>query len=899
MSLIGASPVFMSKKQFSIFAAVLIMGISLSLFASTASANIAVSWFATSTTGNIISPTLVNGTYQIASSSNVIDSGLTSGNCVQASTGGLLTSSGSPCGSGSGSAYPFPLVSNATSTLTNFLGGIGATTIQATSTATSTIANANTVLWVPADFATNGCAGNASYTDFGQCVNGLYSLASTSGNYAVQIMVPAIKVTQAQWTTAINFNGPAIVSFDCVQGAQMAYGGTATSTIFNMSNPTGHLVSQDYGCLYMGSATLIAAGQTNSNTTVGIGFGGSHGAVGVDFHDNSVNGYGQDMEIGKNAYMAKIENNSVSGGNGGLKGDLIYVDKANNSGEALTLSGNNWTDPGNTVAGNDIYISDGSDASTFITGGSLDDAQIYAGASDGMIDIGPLHVENSDCSAYGSYIPILGTSAQSTQLNVHGIEVANDCTGANSFTTIVKHGQNLLLAGLHIDNYAGGTITLAIDHSLNNGSESENISQVQISGGSMTNIVSNQAYSQAAGASTITDVANSFPIAWIQNSNNTADFRNGNQNVATVDSNGNWNLGGANGGLTVVGAITEQGTGNSPFSGSLTIAKTLGVTQLTSLTNATSTLFSTGYASSTLYYGANLASCNGGTNALTWSAGQFGCNTISGGSSFGYPFNYFNNTGTTSPLLLLASTTIGNGTLGLTVSGPATTTGTADFTGNVGIGTTSPAFTESVQGNQYTSGSAFFGGAITATSTLAITTTAGSVIPLTVQSNTPGTPITALFEDGGFADNNAIVNITDINSTDSGTTTQIVNSGTGPSFAVGTSTAAGSNKSNFQINANGHIVVAGPTPSVSGGTSSIVANSTDNSGQINVAGTALTSVTLTFAKAWITAPNCTESDNVLAVGTDITSISTTQIVFGFGTGGVTTANLWYQCSSNQ
>lgn len=67
-------------------------------------------------------------------------------------------------------------------------------------------------------------------------------------------------------------------------------------------------------------------------------------------------------------------------------------------------------------------------------------------------------------------------------------------------------------------------------------------------------------------------------------------------------------------------------------------------------------------------------------------------------SSFAYPFQYFNNTGTSSTLLLVGSTTIGNGTLGLTVSGSATTTGTGYFAGNVGIGSTTPVGTLSIVG---------------------------------------------------------------------------------------------------------------------------------------------------------------------------------------------------------
>lgn len=100
-----------------------------------------------------------------------------------------------------------------------------------------------------------------------------------------------------------------------------------------------------------------------------------------------------------------------------------------------------------------------------------------------------------------------------------------------------------------------------------------------------------------------------------------------------------------------------------------------------------------------------------------------------------------------------------------------------------------------------------------------------------------------------------------------------------------------------EIDQFGHLITSGDAPTVTGGTSSVSGN--DRNGNITITGTALTSITLTFAHPYITAPDCTESDTVLAVATDITSISTTQVVFGFGVGGVTSGNLWYQCVGHQ
>lgn len=94
----------------------------------------------------------------------------------------------------------------------------------------------------------------------------------------------------------------------------------------------------------------------------------------------------------------------------------------------------------------------------------------------------------------------------------------------------------------------------------------------------------------------------------------------------------------------------------------------------------------------------------------------------------------------------------------------------------------------------------------------------------------------------------------------------------------------------------GHRITGGDTPTVSGGTSTVAGN--DNNGTITVTGTLLTSVTLTFAHAWPTAPDCTMADSSTGVTGAITSISSTQVVIGFSA-GVNSGTVWYMCSGHQ
>lgn len=97
-------------------------------------------------------------------------------------------------------------------------------------------------------------------------------------------------------------------------------------------------------------------------------------------------------------------------------------------------------------------------------------------------------------------------------------------------------------------------------------------------------------------------------------------------------------------------------------------------------TSATTTnVFSTN-ASTTRFWGSDLSACNGTTQALGWSAGKFNCGSITpvGDGVSNWNFNGTRLTpSTTVGIGVFASSTIGNGLAGggLTVNGPATTTG--------------------------------------------------------------------------------------------------------------------------------------------------------------------------------------------------------------------------------
>lgn len=317
----------------------------------------------------------------------------------------------------------------------------------------------------------------------------------------------------------------------------------------NFGNPTGHLVNEISGFTLQGKTTLVAAGDVNINTSIGIFYGGNQGAVGINTHDMNVNGFGSNMEWGQNAYMLSFNNVASSGGNGGQasRGSLIHIDVANNSGERNVFHGCSFTDPGNSLATNAIYITNAGTASNAFFGCSFDSAQLRIGASNGTTLFSGCHFENPGSpTSYAEYIPILGVSSDSsTQITIIGCEFANSASN-QTWTTVIRHGGQLYASGNHIDNYNGKTVTNFVLHDLDNGQATDYVVQTSFQGGALTNIIGGSggvAYSLASAATALYNVQNSYTIGYRATGSNTNEFFSGSNTIGTTNHTGDWKVG--------------------------------------------------------------------------------------------------------------------------------------------------------------------------------------------------------------------------------------------------------------------------------------------------------------------------------------------------------------------
>lgn len=193
-----------------------------------------------------------------ASSTNVIDSSLTSGNCVQASTGGLLTTTGSACGSG-GTTYTgtFPI---AVSGSTISFGGLSTST-AAVQGNIPYFSGVNTF----ANVATSSLTGTGviSVSNSPSIIGSAGAVASLTGGSAGQYLVWLNGQPTWQATTTVS-NGT---------GINCAFNAGANSESCSFANQSAHTVLTNQ--LNANGVPTGEATSTFGNTLYGVGADGT------------------------------------------------------------------------------------------------------------------------------------------------------------------------------------------------------------------------------------------------------------------------------------------------------------------------------------------------------------------------------------------------------------------------------------------------------------------------------------------------------------------------------------------------------------------------------------------------------------------------------------------------
>lgn len=384
----------------------------------------------------------------------------------------------------------------------------------------------------------------ANYADVGAAINAAYAgLGSGGGSIFVQggtydFTTPIVFGTDQKFVS-LRSSG--------MNSSYLRYTPTSGNAItLNTGNMLGRRGCEITGFTLMGKTTIVGAGDTNTNTSIGIYYGGANGCPGANTHHVNVNGFGSCIEIGQHAYMLGFEGCNFAGGNGGqaARGSLVHINAANDSGERNNFINCNFTDPGNSDADNAIYITNAGTASNSFTNCSLDSAQLFIGASNGTTTVMSCHFENPGSpTAYAEYIPILGVSSDSsTHINVIGCEFANSASN-RTWTTIVRHGGAFYAAGNHIDNYNGSTVTNFVLHDLNNGTSSDYVVRTSFQGGGFTNIIGGSGgvgYSLATASTALYNVSNSYSIGFRAMASNTNEFFSGSVTTGTNNHDGDW-----------------------------------------------------------------------------------------------------------------------------------------------------------------------------------------------------------------------------------------------------------------------------------------------------------------------------------------------------------------------
>jgi len=478
------------------------------------------------------------------------------------------------------------------------------------SVGTSTVDVANQITF----FTTNGATPALIAGDAGMTYNATTDLLTVVA--ATTTRFSAFNEAKFGATATSSFNSAGALTVSVVQNIL----NTAFSLITQNSNgnngitvTAGNAVSGNTAGGAMTYTTGDGQGtQAGGNFTVNLGTGGATGSGGSF-------GFNSGSAGGGNGAGGEININTGDGSGSGNGGNLSFAGGAageTGAGSALSFIA---SDGGATsVAGGSITFTSGAGVGTDSNGGNIN---LTAGTGTGVpgkIVASPLTIFDPAASStrFSSFLAWFGQTATST----------------------FDAGGNLSLIGnLTLDAETFDSLT--DDATLAN-----NSGDLQVVDVTCTNCLTVTEVASADLATLATNVSDTdfgdvtvASGAWAVEDDSHAHTATSISGLGTADISG----------LDISDDTNLAATYPVVLTGD-TLSLAFGTTTnntwagLQTFTNASSTLFSTEYASSTLYYGAGLADCNT-ENMLTWTAGKFGCESDTSGSGSALEFVYGTN----------------------------------------------------------------------------------------------------------------------------------------------------------------------------------------------------------------------------------------------------------------
>lgn len=512
---------------------------------------------------------------------------------------------------GAGAAYPFNVTGNATSTLTQFNGGL-------TAFASSTIGNGSSTggLTISGNATTTGSfylprLGTAAGSFIAVDANGkliattspsssggggtgttITVASSTTGTLSVTTgATDTILVTAKGYaviSSAAPFTADVLLNYNSIQKDKVTVGGDTDTLDFYVPFALTYTEvpgAATHDITVTSSQTIASVVITAQIITPGTGGGGGEGTGGT-------------WSTTASTVSGRLINSPLN------NTDIVAVGNSSTTTAPFYFDPNTFTSllTGTTTLLGDVRIGSvtGNDNKVRIVADRVFNSTNSVG--------GTVNITNTNNTGPGLvvYTNNGGTSSGNlVNFRCDNAAMAHDCTRIDNDGT----GDALAVIGTAASSNAISASNTGTDHTLN---------------------VAYTGTTAAKGAANFTSTNILGSVFQVTGSPVGLGVFKSSLTAGTNDSSaGSFDASGSQGqGLFVKGnAGTTTAIFNALDSNSATAFKVDG-NRLTTMINASSTQFSTSYASSTQYFGAGLTACNASNKTMSWASGVFGCNDI-------------------------------------------------------------------------------------------------------------------------------------------------------------------------------------------------------------------------------------------------------------------------------